>query len=85
MGIMFALNMKDRGTIKLVFVAFCTTTECVVICLLANVFTASDIGIFKLLLLSSILASIHHRHMYNMTWKIQRGNQNSYVKEEQTT
>jgi hypothetical protein len=37
----------------------------------------SDIGIFKLLLLSSSLASIHHRHMYNMRRKIQRGNQKS--------
>jgi hypothetical protein len=43
MGIMLALNMKDRETIKLVFAAFCTTPECVVIFLLANVFTASDI------------------------------------------
>jgi hypothetical protein len=43
MGIMLALNMKDRETIKLVFAAFCTIPECVVIFLLANVFTASDI------------------------------------------
>jgi hypothetical protein len=43
MGIMLALNIKDRETIKLVFAAFCTTPECVVIFLLANVFTVSDI------------------------------------------
>ena len=54
MVIVLALNMIDRGAIKLAFVAIYTTTVCLfVIFLLAIVIATSDIGIFKLLLLSS--------------------------------